>query len=218
MKLLAATIQTQTIRESDQILTLLSEELGRISCLVRGGVRSRQRFSGGIDLWDSGYFELEKPKGRGLPLVDSLSSRERWPRLREDLGRFAFAAFSSELILRMTEEDHAEDGTLCRPFLKTLQCLNELGSTEEQAAVTTFFSLLALRELGFDICENPAELPEALAPWFQAQLEQRKPIVPSDSQLLFIGMQRVAAYVESITGTELRSKASAFQCLRRALR
>ena len=220
MKILAIVLQTQRIRESDLLLNILTEDRGRLSCLARGALKSKMRFPGGIDLWDSGYFELEDKKPGGIPVLGSISERERWPKLREDLRRFTFAAYVSEMILRLTEEDHAEDGALCRPLLKTLKFLSSLDGGHEQAAVCIFSAVSILRNLGYDPTENQQELstmPEVLD-WFVAMLEQEQPIAPFDVKLLEAGFNLLSGYSEAILGRELRSKQSAHDTVHRLVR
>ena len=202
------------------MLKLLTEEKGRISCLARGAMKSKQRFPGGIDLWDSGYFEFEPLKSRSILSLDSISDRERWPKLRESLSRFALAGFLTELLLRFTEEDHEEDGALCRPFLKTLGSLSREERGKEQSAAAAYFTAYLLKNLGYDICENAAELgqrPE-LAQWFSDMLEQNRPILPFDSSILFEGFSRLANYCETILSHELKSKGTAIEAVQRAVR
>ena len=221
MKLLGIVLQTQRFRESDQLLNILSEEKGRISCVARGVMRSRQRFPGGIDLWDSGYFELEPPsRHRGPAYLDSISQRERWPRLREDLNRFTFATYASELVLRLTEEDHAEDGALCRPSLKALKQLSNSSDGHEQAALGVYFSQLLLRQLGYDPAENENVLhgQDELRDWLQAMNEAETPILPHNRGLLLGGFAAISRNVQEILGRELRSSRAVQDCLIRLSR
>lgn len=209
--MLAIVLQTQRIRESDVSLKLLTEVGGRISCVARGAQKSKQRFPGGIDLWDSGFFEFEPKRGNFGLYLDSISDRERWPRLRESLSRFSYAALMTELILRLTEEDHQEDGELCRPFLKTLAALSRENGESEQISTTCYFLVFLLRNLGYDICENEDVLRgnSDLAAWARAMMEQNQPIVPFDPRLLEGGFLTITNYCESLITGELRSKHSA---------
>ncbi|HEY0710438.1 MAG TPA: DNA repair protein RecO, partial [Polyangia bacterium] len=83
--------------ESDQVVTLLGRNTGRISAMARGARKSARRFAGGLGLAASGEAVFRERAGAELALLESFDVRQGRHSLGADLGRTAQAGYVAEL-------------------------------------------------------------------------------------------------------------------------
>lgn len=95
--------------ETDKILTLYTQEHGKISAVAKGARKSTSRISGATELFTRTRFLLAK--GRSLDVVSQCEIIESYPLLRTDLDRLARATYLCELLDRTTmlHDDSASD-------------------------------------------------------------------------------------------------------------
>ena len=89
--------------ESSQVAAILTPDLGQIHALAKGARRPRKDGRGALDLLD--YCDLvlaQRPAGQ-LHILADWSLRERFPRLRADLGRIWVACYALEIALATTD-------------------------------------------------------------------------------------------------------------------
>jgi DNA repair protein RecO (recombination protein O) len=130
--------------ESSQVAAILTPDLGQIHALAKGARRPRKDGRGALDLLD--YCDLvlaRRPAGQ-LHILADWSLRERFPRLRADLGRIWAACYAVEIALA-TSEENAEDGAVCHDLVDLLRALDR-GEDEHLALFRFLFR--ALRTLG----------------------------------------------------------------------
>ena len=136
--------------ESSQVAAILTPDLGQIHALAKGARRPRKDGRGALDLLD--YCDLvlaQRPPGQ-LHILADWSLRERFPRLRADLGRIWAACYALEIALATTTEN-AEDGAVCDDLVDLLRALDRPRRAEGASAdgVALFrFLFRALRTLG----------------------------------------------------------------------
>jgi len=159
MKLTGITIYTQPYGESDLILRILSPEVGKLTVLARSARKSKKRFPGSFDLFDSGQFELRSSSraisfpghnsdgSQRMQNVESFNRTHSFRGLREDLNLMILASFLCECFDLIAQEN-SQDGSsmLYEALLNALNTLNNGGKLNEslRAVHSCLVELLAL--------------------------------------------------------------------------
>jgi DNA repair protein RecO (recombination protein O) len=100
-------LRTVDYGESDRVLTLLSEDRGKIAAIARGARSSRKRFGGALEPF--ALLEVSLTRGRGsLPLLAEASLLRAHSGLSRSLGRFGAAGFVLELAREILPEHQPE--------------------------------------------------------------------------------------------------------------
>ena len=137
--------------ESSQVAAILTPDLGQIHALAKGARRPRKDGRGALDLLDYCDLVLALRSAGQLHILADWSLRERFPRLRADLGRIWLACYALEIALAATTEC-AEDGAVCHDLVDLLRALDR-GEIEHLALFRFLFR--ALRTLGhIPVTEN----------------------------------------------------------------
>lgn len=201
-------LATTPVRDADLIVTVLSSELGKISCVVRGARGSKKRFLGGFDLFDAGNFKLTRAAADdALYNLSAVREREPWPALRQDLDKFSFAIYCLEITAGLAADGDSSAGELYAPLYTSLRMINRATREPEVRAIAIYFNLLALQVSGFnllDSAEAARDHPNCVA-WFDAMIRGSQVIVPHESALLREGTAAVCRFTEQILGRRLRS-------------
>jgi len=170
MKLTGITIHTQPYGEADLILRILTSECGKVTALARSARKSKKRFPGSFDLFDSGYFELRtstraslSPGHRSdgsqrMQTVESFSRTHSFRRLREDLNLMILASFLCECFDLVVQE-HSEDGgsELYEVLHLALSSLSEAVDLKESLRIVHITVSSLLSQSGFmDATGSPA--------------------------------------------------------------
>ncbi|HXZ86273.1 MAG TPA: DNA repair protein RecO [Myxococcota bacterium] len=93
--------------ESDRLLHLYTEDLGRVSAIAKGARRSRRRFPGALELFSLIEVRLVAPPRSLLMRLEAARVAQAFEGLTGDLGRFAIACQFVELLDRLTAEGDA---------------------------------------------------------------------------------------------------------------
>lgn len=201
-------LATTPVRDADLIITILSPDLGKISCVVRGARGSKKRFLGGFDLFDAGNFKLTRAAAEeSLYNLSAVRDREPWPALRQDLDKFSFAIYSLEITAGLAAEGDSSAGELYAPLFTALRMINRAAREPEVRAIAVYYNLLALQVSGFnllDSSEAARDYPNCVA-WFSAMMSGSQVIVPHEPVLLREGVAAVCSFTEQILGHRLRS-------------
>jgi DNA repair protein RecO len=88
----AIVIQRFAYGETSQVVHLLTEKLGRVVVLAKGGYRAKNGFEGPLDLLEHGEVSISLVDGRELGLLVKRRLDTNHPELRRDLRRFGAAA------------------------------------------------------------------------------------------------------------------------------
>ena len=104
--------------ESDRILTLLTDERGKLSAFARGARKSRRRFAGVLEPFSLIDVSLKTSHG-ALHQLEEASLIDGFDGLRRDLGAMSRAAYACELTRELCRENAAaaEFFTLLGAFL-----------------------------------------------------------------------------------------------------
>jgi DNA repair protein RecO (recombination protein O) len=88
--------------ESDRLVHLYTEDLGRVSALAKGARRSRRRFPGALELFSLIEVRLVAPPRSALMRLEAARPYRSLEGLSDDLLRFAIACHFVELLDRLT--------------------------------------------------------------------------------------------------------------------
>ena len=99
-------------RDADLIVTLLSDDVGVITGIARGGRRSKRRFAGALSLFVLGRYQVSRTQRGDMWQLDSGESIREWSALAGDLGTFSQAGYALELIRELAPPGQPEPALL----------------------------------------------------------------------------------------------------------
>jgi DNA repair protein RecO (recombination protein O) len=100
-------VREAKFRESNRMLTILTEDGGRVEALARAADRKNSRLAAGCSLLCYSEFTLFTYKGRVT--VDEAEAVDSFPELKEDLAKLALATYFCDVAARLAEVDFADD-------------------------------------------------------------------------------------------------------------
>lgn len=146
MRLVTKTIVLREVayKESDKILTLLTEERGRLTASARGSRKKGGGVSAASQLLVWSEMTLSEHNGRWT--VSEASTEQEFRRVRSDLERLALGSYFAEVTELLCEENVPEEGLLSL----LLNALYAMEATERPLAlVKATFELYALCLSGY---------------------------------------------------------------------
>jgi len=114
--------------DSDLVLSLFSESLGRISALGRGARRSRKRFGGALEPFHTLLLEVDEPAGGELFLLREASIATLRPTLTGDLSRMDAAGRALSWV-RVAAPPRTEEPAVWTTLERLLERLDEPSTT-----------------------------------------------------------------------------------------
>ncbi len=109
---LGVVLKTAPLRESDLLVTLYTETLGRVSAVARGARKSKVRFAGALSLLVLARFALgRRPRGELWSLEGAEIVRE-WTALSTDVVAVAHASYVAELVGALVPAEQPEPEVL----------------------------------------------------------------------------------------------------------
>lgn len=95
---LGVVLKTTPLRESDLLVSLYTQERGRVAAVARGARKSQRRFAGALQLLVLGRYQLgRRPRGE-LWGLDAAEVEREWMRLASDVVAVAHASYAAELV------------------------------------------------------------------------------------------------------------------------
>ncbi len=138
-------LKKQNYRETDQILTIWTAELGKVRVLARGLRASKSKMA--YSLQDLSLIKFEMT-GRSLPTIISVQLVRNFKGVRSNLAKMAPAFYVTELMLKTTADEHPNEAA----FEHLVEFLEVLDSEENLDAINVAlnsFTLKLLDCLGF---------------------------------------------------------------------
>lgn len=129
----------------DKILTVISDELGKISVSAKGVRRSGNRHSAGTQVLS--YCDWVLYKGKNTYILNSCEILYPFYEIRQDITLLAYAAQLIEMIQDTTPENQPSR----EPLLLLLHALHQLKSKNPELVVRVF-SLKLLQIMGYTPC------------------------------------------------------------------
>ncbi|MEZ4366935.1 MAG: DNA repair protein RecO [Kofleriaceae bacterium] len=124
---LGLVLSTTPLGESDLVVTLLTEDHGKIAGVARGARRSRKRFAGALGFAVLSRFQLRPPRGE-LWTLEGADVVRVWSELAADLAAFAHAGYVLDLVRVMAPAEHA-DAELLALAIATFDGLTARGAS-----------------------------------------------------------------------------------------
>jgi DNA repair protein RecO (recombination protein O) len=109
---LGVVLKTTPLRESDLIVTLYTEEHGRVTAVARGARRSQRRFAGTLQLLVLGRYQLGRPPRGDLWSLEGAEIEREWNHLASDVIAVAHASYVAELVGALLPAEQAEPEAL----------------------------------------------------------------------------------------------------------
>lgn len=107
-------------KEADKILTILTEDAGKLTVSARGALRKGSRIAAGCQLLTFSEFTLFENRGRWT--VNEAQSAEQFLGLRRDISLLALGTYFAELLEAVSDED-SPDPEILRLGLNSLFAL-----------------------------------------------------------------------------------------------
>ncbi len=115
-------LKEMPLGEADKLLTVFSQESGRITVVAKGAKKSGSRFLAAACVF--AYSDMELVKGKSMYVLRNAKLIESFYGLREDLDTLTAAADIGKITLKVIQEDLPEEETL-RLLLKSLYLMEQ---------------------------------------------------------------------------------------------
>jgi DNA repair protein RecO (recombination protein O) len=167
LKARAIVLGTVDYGETDRVVTLLTEERGKLSAFARGARVSRKRFGGALEPFTLLHAELKERRGSDLLFLETVSVERGFGAVRTELARIACASYACELARELIRdsEQHADLFDLLARYL------GRLDAGPAQPTALRAYELAALRAAGLmpmlDAC---ARCGNAAEPWSDGEV------------------------------------------------
>jgi len=135
------------VGEYDKILTVVTEELGKISVSARGVRRSGNRCSAGTQIFS--YCEWVLYRGKNTYVLNSCEIIDSFYEIRQDMTLLTYAAHMLRLLQDVTYENQPAT-ELLNVFLHALKAL--LNKNRTPSLVVRIFALKTVQLMGFEPC------------------------------------------------------------------
>lgn len=128
----------------DKMLTILTPNLGKISCTAKGARRPKSLLMAGTQFLCFGEYLLYK--GQDVYSINSCETIEMFYNVRTDLDKLQYASYLTKIISDVTTENQNTYNTL-KLFLNTLYTISE--TDKDMDLIVSVFKIRLLKILGF---------------------------------------------------------------------
>lgn len=137
-------IAENSLGDSDKILTILTPNVGKISCVAKGAKRPKSMLLAGSQLLCFGEYVLRK--SNDLYTIQSCDPVEIFYNIRVDLEKLNYAATLIKIITDVTTENQ-NNYYILKLFLNTLYVISE--SDKNLDFIISVFKMRLLKILGY---------------------------------------------------------------------
>ena len=146
----AVVLRSWKLGEADRILSLMTQQNGKIRCVAKGARKTQSRFGSRVE--PTNHLQVQLYRGKGeLDTLTQVESIDRYPVLREDLELFARASSMLEAVEVVAQDREPNEGL----YTMLARALHTVAHSESHLVVAGFFLKLLQRE-GFapavDVC------------------------------------------------------------------
>lgn len=132
--------------EADKLVTLYSQDLGRVTGIAKGAKRSRQRFVNKLEEFSHLQIWYRPPRGpTGLLLIGEAELLRSHLSLRTSYERYVAAMYIGELLLRFTRENDPDP----RLFALLHWALASLDNQDTPQKIAALYHLQLLTAVGY---------------------------------------------------------------------
>lgn len=144
LKIKGVVIAENNMGDYDKMLTILTPNFGKISCVAKGARRSQSALLAGTQLFCFGEYLMYK--GTNIYHINSCETIEIFYNLRTDLDKLKYAIHINKIIQDVTEENE-NCYKILQLFLNTLYTISE--TEQNKDFILSVFKLRLLCILGF---------------------------------------------------------------------
>lgn len=130
--------------ETNKIVTLLTEELGKVSVIASGAKKPQSRLTAAAQPFVYAHWLLFG--GKGMLRASQADVIDSFRPIREDLHKTAYTAYIMELTDRFVEEKEPSQGL----FLLLLYMLRHMSEGKDPAILSHIFEMKMLRVAGIE--------------------------------------------------------------------
>ena len=151
-------------KESDKILTVLTQHEGKVTVRARGALRKGSRITAATQLLT--YSDMTIFENRGRRTLNEASTVEEFLGLRADLGAFALGSYFAELLETVSAEEYPDPPVL-QLGLNSLYALSRALCPPEQIKAVFELRLMCLSGYEPDLsCCAQCGAAVPAEPWF----------------------------------------------------
>ena len=194
-------------KESDKILTVLTQHEGKVTVRARGALRKGSRITAATQLLT--YSDMTIFENRGRRTLNEASTVEEFLGLRADLGAFALGSYFAELLETVSAEEYPDPPVL-QLGLNSLYALSRALCPPEQIKAVFELRLMCLAGYGAVYCAHcRGASSSAVTPLLPETLAAMRHIVNADPKKIFsftlgdAGRRQLAHVCEDYTATQL---------------
>ena len=121
LKVSGVIIAENNMGDYDKMVTLLTPNLGKISCSARGARRSKSLLLSGTQFLCFGEYQLFR--GSDTYKINSCETIEMFYNIRTDLDKLMYASYITKIVNDVTTENQNSYNTL-KLFLNTLYAID----------------------------------------------------------------------------------------------
>jgi DNA repair protein RecO (recombination protein O) len=140
---LAIILRSQPFQERDRLVTILTENHGRLTGVAKGAIHSR-RYGGSLDLFACSSVRWKETQGE-LVRIEEANVRRDFLELRGKLENLSAAGHFVDLCLRLTEDRHPAREV----FLLLVHYLKLLETNTASFEIVRSFEIKLLERLGW---------------------------------------------------------------------
>lgn len=116
-------LRSRDYKEADQLVTIYTRELGKVTVQARGVKKTASKLRSGLLLFSQ--TQLELVMGKSFPVVTGAAIAEAFALLRSDFSRMSYASYAAELLDQVIVEAQP-DAELFLLILQTLYLLEQI--------------------------------------------------------------------------------------------
>lgn len=144
----AVVLSKMNYGDSSNIATLFTEELGKLSVIVKGGRSPKSKYGKVVDPLNYLQVVLYKKESREVQLLSGADMILHYPSIKSDLTKLSYAYAVIELVKNLIVE-HETNRKLFKGIVKILERINS-GDENAQISFGRFFFFF-LKEIGYEI-------------------------------------------------------------------
>ncbi len=129
----------------DLIVTLFTQERGKITAIAKSAKKSRKRFAGVLELFSLMDVVCQAGQRKGMPVLKEAILAHPFAGIRKNIRKTAYASYWSEMIDAWLEEKEAQ-ARLYRLFRETLATLD--GGDVPEAELSILFQMRFMKLAG----------------------------------------------------------------------
>jgi DNA repair protein RecO (recombination protein O) len=141
----AIVIDCHDYGESDLIITLLSQERGKIAAIAKGAKKSLKRFVNKLELFTFLHIVCTEKAGSRLGFLVEAELHTSFINIRYDLQRYIIASVMLEFLLTGTKEEESDE----RLFRLSLWALHNINILQQPSAILSIFLVRFFDCLGY---------------------------------------------------------------------